>query len=269
MGRVSLKKRYDAFCKEAQELLEKAGLARPDQTPVIIGKAFHEACNKLATIHFPEDAEISGNGPRAMIWDMYRGFDKKSDDLTGAMAVADVIQRIIKHRPPLDVKEIDNSNTKHPKSVSTDPETCPFYESGRKYFVRRRSVFVLMPFTEPWSDRIWNEHILRYLRVSPNGKKINVRRADDMYGQAVMEDVFEGIATAHLVLAECTGRNPNVLYELGMAHSLGKRTVLLSQNAKDIPFDLQRFRFCIYEDNSTGYPKLKHFLEETVREAIN
>jgi len=89
-----------------------------------------------------------------------------------------------------------------------------------------------------------------------------------MFGQAVMEDVWQGIVTARLVVAECTGRNPNVLYELGLAHAIGKRTALLSQTEDDIPFDLRRFRFCIYEDNSTGYPKLRHILQETIREVI-
>ena len=89
-----------------------------------------------------------------------------------------------------------------------------------------------------------------------------------MYGQGVMEDVYEGIVRARLVVAECTGRNPNVLYELGMAHTLGKRTALLSQNEADIPFDLRRFRFCIYQDNSSGYPILHKFLLETLKDAM-
>lgn len=268
MRRPLLSKRYDAFCEDAQALLERAGLARPEQTPTIIGKAFHEACNQLATLHFPEDTEVNGTGPRGLIWGMYSAFDKKSDDLSGAMAVAELLQRIINRRPSLDIEQPEDKVTKLPKGASVDVQACPFYDKMRNYRGRARSVFVLMPFGEPWSDRIWNEHIRLYLKVAPDGKKIIVRRADDMYGQGIMEDVYEGIVTATLVLAECTGRNANVLYELGMAHSLGKRTVLLSQKAADIPFDLQRFRFCIYEDNSPGYPRLRQFLEETVREVF-
>jgi hypothetical protein len=145
---------------------------------------------------------------------------------------------------------------------------CSFYESSRDYRRQENLVFVLMPFREPWSDRIWTEHIRDTLQQIPRSPPIVVRRADDMFGQGVMEDVFEGIVIAGLIVAECTGRNPNVLYELGLAHAIGKRTALLAQTESDIPFDLRRFRFCIYQDNSSGYPVLQKFLMETLREVL-
>jgi hypothetical protein len=50
-----------------------------------------------------------------------------------------------------------------------------------------------------------------------------------------------------VVVAELTGRNPNVLYEVGMAHCLGKPVVLLCQTQGDIPFDLSTRRVVIYD----------------------
>jgi len=267
MKPASLSKRYKDFCEDAQNLLKTSGFAHPEQTPTIIGLAFKVACDKLATIHFPEDY-LFGVGPRGILHEMYVAFNKTSDDLPGALAVAEVLRGIIKRRPPLDIDQSKDTRKRLPQGTVADVQVCPFYDKKHKYDVRARSVFVLMPFCKPWSDRIWNDHIQPYLGKAPDGKKLIVRRANDMYGQAVMEDIYEGILTAALVLAECTGRNANVLYELGIAHSFGKRTALLSQDATDIPFDLQRFRFCIYADNSSGYPKLKQFLEETVREVF-
>ena len=268
MALAPVKQRYDSFCEDALALIETAGLASPEQDPQIIGKAFHEACNTLATIHFPDDTEVSGKGPRGLIWSMYSAFDdKKGNELSGAKSLVEVLRYIIKYRPKLEKTDQKRRPTRKEADRAL-ASRCPFYESNRKYDIRKDFVFVLMPFTEKWSDRLWGEHIQEYLRKPINGKRLTVQRADDMFGQGVMEDVYEGIATAGLVIAECTGRNPNVLYELGIAHSIGKRTALLSQREDDIPFDLRRFRFCIYEDNSDGYPKLKHFLQETAREVI-
>ena len=262
----SLKKRYDAFCKDAEQLLKSAGLLDPTDEPKIIGKAFLEACNSLAAIHFPDDREVNGKGPRGLIWGMYPAVTSSSidmpdpDPVNGARSVAETVKHIMKHRPPLDKEE---QSLRERRAAWL--RRCPFFEADRKYQLLSHMVFVLMPFTEEWSDRIWR-HIREYMALKVDGTQIEVRRADDMFGQGVMEDVFEGIARSNLIIAECTGRNPNVLYELGISHAIGKRTILLSQNKDDIPFDLGRFRFCIYNDNSDGHDSLRHFLRESVRE---
>ena len=63
MKRTPLKKRYDAFCAEAQDLLDRSGLIGGCRAPAITGKGFYEACGALATIHFPEDKAQRGQVP--------------------------------------------------------------------------------------------------------------------------------------------------------------------------------------------------------------
>ncbi len=259
---LPLNKRYDAFCKEAEELLEQAGLNKPNRTPKISGRPLYDLFLQLAKLHFPDEVAILGTDPRSLIHDMYTSFGGGGDQLAATYSLAHLIRSMIKNRPPLDLEE-STTKEKQPNELLVG---CPFFERNRNYKQIPNSVFVLMPFKEKWSDRIWNDHLRNYLSMAPNGKELVVRRADEMFGQGVMEDIFEGIYTAGLIVAECTRRNPNVLYELGMAHSLGKRSILLSQNTGDIPFDLRRFRFCIYDDNSTGYPVLRSFIQETLRE---
>jgi len=267
MATKSIDERYEEFVKDAQELLDRAGLVNPGQKPVIVGRGLLDAFNNLATIHFPEDTEVNGNGPRGMIWDMWGAFERKSDSVSGALALAEVVKLIIRHRPPLDIQE-RKARSGSKTEMTAIIKQCPFFQDSRRYELQEGLVFVLMPFRENWSDRLWNDHIRPYLEDVPSVGKLFVRRADDMFGQGVMEDVFHGIASAGLIIAECTGRNPNVLYELGIAHALGKRTALLSQSEADIPFDLRRFRFCVYEDNSSGYPRMKSFVQETAREVF-
>lgn len=105
-----------------------------------------------------------------------------------------------------------------------------------------------MPFQEAWSDRIWQRVVL------PTLKDLNVKgvRADDLYGHDVMEDIWEMIMRSEYVITDITGRNANGFYELGIAHALGKKVILLTQSTKDIPFDLHRYRHITYEDNVDG-----------------
>ena len=61
-----------------------------------------------------------------------------------------------------------------------------------------------------------------------------------------MREVLEGITEAYLIWADLTGGNANVFYELGIAHALKKRTVLLSQRREDVPFDLRGYKNYVY-----------------------
>jgi hypothetical protein len=269
MSKRSMKTRYDAFCQSALDLLEEAGFKNSGDKPRIVGRAFYKSCMALGELHFPEDYEY-GSGPHGLLQGMCGAVMSSSigvpdpDPVVGARSIAQVLKEIVKHRPALDVRQETSTGTAYEQVI----RNCSFFEKSREYRGRKDSVFVLMPFNEKWSDRLWEDHLKKYLAETPGGAKLLVRRADDMFGQGVMEDIYEGIVTAHLILADCTGKNPNVLYELGIAHSLGKRTALLSQREEDIPFDLRRFRFCIYEDNSSGYPRLESYLQETLREAF-
>jgi hypothetical protein len=124
--------------------------------------------------------------------------------------------------------------------------------SARGFPLEQESAFVLMPFSEPWSDRIWTlvQDICRK-------QGLRAKRADDLYGHDIMEDIWKGISQARVIIADLTDRNANVFYELGIAHTLGKRFILITQNIKDLPFDLSRYRCIEYADNSDGYKKLE------------
>jgi len=124
-------------------------------------------------------------------------------------------------------------------------------------------VFTLMPFCEKWCDYIWKEEIKKTIEDIPNYTLV-CKRADDLYGHDVMLDVFISIQKARVIIAEITGRNANVFYELGIAHTLGKDVVLLTQNEDHIPFDIRRFRHCIYTNDGPGYMMLRKYLKESI-----
>ena len=104
--------------------------------------------------------------------------------------------------------------------------------------------FVMMPFAEP---------IGAYYKsvYEPAIKKAGlraVRADDDMFSTGkIVDQIWSGIHVAKVLVAELTGRNPNVFYELGLAHALQKPVVLVSSNEKDVPFDVQHIRVIYYD----------------------
>ena len=131
--------------------------------------------------------------------------------------------------------------------------------------VKNDSVFVIMPFTQDWSNDIW-EQVLK-----PAVQEIDMTpvRADDLYGQNIMEDVWQSILKAAIIICDTTGRNPNVFYELGIAHTLGKKVLLLTQNIDDIPFDLQAYRHIEYAVTISGGNQLKETIKKHIKETLS
>ena len=77
---------------------------------------------------------------------------------------------------------------------------------------------------------------------------LTCERADDIYGtQGLMQGIWERINQSRVIVAEMTGRNPNVLYELGIAHTLGKPVVMVTQSIDYVPSDLRHLRCIIYD----------------------
>jgi hypothetical protein len=105
--------------------------------------------------------------------------------------------------------------------------------------VERLDVFVLMPFKHDMLP-VYEDHI----KPTCASMELTVRRADDFFtADSVVKDVWKAIAGARLIVADCTDRNPNVFYEIGLAHAIGKPTILLTQRQEDVPFDLRHWRY--------------------------
>lgn len=112
-----------------------------------------------------------------------------------------------------------------------------------------KNVFILMPFSSPF-----DEYYQTIFKKSLEELGFKVKRADDLYApRPIMDDVRNFIKEADLILCEMTTRNPNVFYELGLAHAIGKPVVLVSQKEEDIPFDLRAVRVILYNTISPSW----------------
>jgi hypothetical protein len=123
--------------------------------------------------------------------------------------------------------------------------------------------FVLMPFDKEFNPTY------QTIKVIVEGVGLKCVRADEIYGNApVMEDIWEHIRKARIIIADLTGRNPNVTYEMGICHTLGKEVIPMSQSTRDIPFDVQHIRAVIYENSETGFQVLKKRLAATIESVL-
>jgi hypothetical protein len=91
------------------------------------------------------------------------------------------------------------------------------------------------------------------------------KRADDIWDDStIVQDIFSLIFASYIVVCDFSGKNPNVFYEAGIAHALGKHVVPITQSADDIPFDLRHHRFIPYLNNAQG----RQDLEEQLRKRL-
>jgi len=128
------------------------------------------------------------------------------------------------------------------------------------------SCFVMMPFAPPLGN--YYEKIYKPA-IEKTGLK-PVRADSEIFGAGkIMDQIWVGINAAKVLVAELTSRNPNVFYELGLAHALKKPVVLVSSNEADVPFDLKHIRVIIYDTSDPFWgTKLLEKVAENILSAI-
>lgn len=110
---------------------------------------------------------------------------------------------------------------------------------------------VMMPYA-PTFDKVYAK-----LKQTADKAEYRCQRADDIWEHsAIMQDVVTLIDKSSVVICDCTGRNPNVFYEIGIAHTLGREVILITQSKEDIPFDLQHLRYILYQNTLEGLEEL-------------
>lgn len=136
------------------------------------------------------------------------------------------------------------------------------------YEIDSRLAFVLMPFIDELTE-IYTTLIKP--TVENNEFGLVCRRADDIKSnRVIMQDIWKSVCEARLIIADLTGLNPNVMYELGVAHTLGKETVLIYRKDENIkfPFDLAHIRRIEYENTPVGGTKLVAELKATIQAIV-
>ncbi|HUI41482.1 MAG TPA: hypothetical protein VL523_05900 [Terriglobia bacterium] len=130
--------------------------------------------------------------------------------------------------------------------------------------VRATNCFVLMPFSNAFND------VFETITSALDGLGLHCWRADQVNepGNVVVK-ILEDIKQADIIIADLTGRNPNVFYETGRAHELKDpaKVILLAQTDDDVPFDLRALRYLKYNPDKKGRKELRSRLRDYVIQA--
>lgn len=112
--------------------------------------------------------------------------------------------------------------------------------------------FVIMPFGD-WFDEYYDT----IYKPAIQEARLNPQRADDLFRpSSIVNDIWSYTQSATIILADLTSQNPNVFYELGLAHAISKPAVLLTETMDDVPFDLRSLRIILFDKRDPGWGAL-------------
>jgi hypothetical protein len=139
------------------------------------------------------------------------------------------------------------------------------FNVGRKTMTKtKRKCFVLMPFADALRE-IYDQ----VFKPVCSDNDIECWRVDEIAKPgSITRDIVNGIIEADLVIADLTNRNPNVFYELGIAHSVGNKTIMVSQHKTDVPFDIANYRVIFYEQTIAGSKAFIKSLDQAIKELL-
>jgi hypothetical protein len=128
--------------------------------------------------------------------------------------------------------------------------------------------FVIMPFAKAHRktyDRAIKPAVA--LAADSCNTALRCRRADDEMGSSsILKEIVQSIHRARVVIADLTDNNPNVFYELGIAHTAGYKTIMLSRQENKLPFDLQPYKVIYYDEEKLS--DLKNKLAQAIADLI-
>jgi hypothetical protein len=128
---------------------------------------------------------------------------------------------------------------------------------------RAPEIFIVAPFGKDFRP------IHECIKGTAKGLSLGARLGKDFFtAHSVMGDVWNAIMNAQVVIADCTMKNPNVFYEIGIAHTIGKPVILITQRKQDVPFDVSGMRYIKYTSSDSGIRKLESELTATLRDML-
>jgi len=141
--------------------------------------------------------------------------------------------------------------------------------------------FVIMPFGDPEKDpekarRLdfmyseWLKPCVESIEIPEKaGETISCHRADKSARPGeIITHIIENLVSADIVIADLSGRSPNVFYELGARHSVNNNTILIADNLDDVPFDLRGLRTITYKWDPEQMVNLQRSLKSAIIEIL-
>ncbi len=124
-------------------------------------------------------------------------------------------------------------------------------------------VALMMPFSKEF------DNVRDAIKATASSLSLDCKRVDDIWDDStIIQDIFNLIYRSSIVVCDFTGKNPNVFYETGIAHLLGRKVIIITQNIDDVPFDLKHHRCLKYLPNCEGLRDLENELRKRMKTLI-
>lgn len=128
----------------------------------------------------------------------------------------------------------------------------------------KSKVFVIMPFEEQFFE------VYEMLKIKLGADFEFSHAGEEGNQQNILSDIIRPIYEADVALADLTGLNANVMYELGISHTFNKKTIIITQDdLAKLPFDLKQYRAKDYSTNYIKFEQLINYLKHNLDGAIN
>jgi hypothetical protein len=148
------------------------------------------------------------------------------------------------------------------KASGSSRAAKPKKRSAGKTPAPKDKCFVISPFGG-WHDDYYTEIFCPAIKSAG----LSPARADDLFRSSnIVHDIWHLVLSSRVLLADLTNKNPNVFYELGLAHAARKPVLLLTQSMEDVPFDLRALRVIEYE---VEHPKWGEVLRDGIRQGLS
>ncbi len=159
---------------------------------------------------------------------------------------------------------ISSQNINNTKMNNSETNTFSFFNKAgidvSKVKMEKDLIFYLTPFHKEKSNAY------RSIKKICESMGLRLSRGDEIYLEKknIFNNILENILKSRMIIANIDGRNPNVFYELGIAHALDKPTIIISNDINKVPFDLQSQYIILYSDDLELESKIGRALMDTI-----
>ena len=122
--------------------------------------------------------------------------------------------------------------------------------------MNKTKVFMIMPFEEKFFE------VYEMLKREFNEDFVFPHAGDEDNQQNILKDIIQAIYETDIVIADLTGLNANVFYELGVAHTLNKKVIIITEDISSLPFDLRSYRAKEYSTHFIKFAELVEALKK-------
>ena len=130
--------------------------------------------------------------------------------------------------------------------------------------MEKKKVFVIMPFEDEFFE------VFEMLKMKFSDSFDFSNAGEEGNPQNILKDIIQPIYEADVIIADLTGLNPNVMYELGLAHAFNKKTITITQDEmSSLPFDLKQYRAKDYKTHFVKFEALVEYLRQNLNGAID